>query len=158
MRGPIAQLEEPPAHNREVPGSRPGGPMHGMREKSGGALLLLFFSELRLRLPEAWNAEGAPRVHPFFLGSTRNSGKPASVSSFQFLVSSRARLGRACSRPSTRRMHERFTPADGCRNLKLETRNSKLTTRLLPRFVEEPFFGHGFACGRADEEVSWIQD
>ena len=24
--GPIAQLEEPPAHNRSVPGSNPGGP------------------------------------------------------------------------------------------------------------------------------------
>ena len=25
-KGPIAQLEEPPAHNRKVPGSNPGGP------------------------------------------------------------------------------------------------------------------------------------
>jgi hypothetical protein len=25
-QGPIAQLEEPPAHNRLVPGSNPGGP------------------------------------------------------------------------------------------------------------------------------------
>jgi hypothetical protein len=25
-RGPIAQLAEPPAHNRSVPGSNPGGP------------------------------------------------------------------------------------------------------------------------------------
>ena len=25
-RGPIAQLVEPPAHNRKVPGSNPGGP------------------------------------------------------------------------------------------------------------------------------------
>jgi hypothetical protein len=25
--GPIAQLEEPPAHNRSVPGSNPGGPI-----------------------------------------------------------------------------------------------------------------------------------
>ncbi len=26
IRGPIAQLAEPPAHNRSVPGSIPGGP------------------------------------------------------------------------------------------------------------------------------------
>ena len=26
LEGPIAQLEEPPAHNRSVPGSNPGGP------------------------------------------------------------------------------------------------------------------------------------
>ena len=26
--GPIAQLEEPPAHNRSVPGSNPGGPIN----------------------------------------------------------------------------------------------------------------------------------
>ncbi len=26
MFGPIAQLAEPPAHNRKVPGSNPGGP------------------------------------------------------------------------------------------------------------------------------------
>gem|GEM_PF-4559323 len=30
-RGPIAQLVEPPAHNRKVPGSNPGGPI-GKRE------------------------------------------------------------------------------------------------------------------------------
>lgn len=29
--GPIAQMEEPPAHNRKVPGSNPGGPT-GMEE------------------------------------------------------------------------------------------------------------------------------
>jgi hypothetical protein len=28
--GPIAQLEEPPAHNRSVPGSSPGGPTIGL--------------------------------------------------------------------------------------------------------------------------------
>lgn len=27
MVGPIAQLVEPPAHNRKVPGSNPGGPI-----------------------------------------------------------------------------------------------------------------------------------
>ena len=27
MFGPIAQLAEPPAHNRSVPGSIPGGPI-----------------------------------------------------------------------------------------------------------------------------------
>ena len=27
IQGPIAQLEEPPAHNRKVPGSNPGGPI-----------------------------------------------------------------------------------------------------------------------------------
>jgi hypothetical protein len=26
IRGPIAQRSEPPAHNRKVPGSNPGGP------------------------------------------------------------------------------------------------------------------------------------
>ena len=26
LKGPVAQLAEPPAHNRKVPGSSPGGP------------------------------------------------------------------------------------------------------------------------------------
>jgi hypothetical protein len=32
--GPIAQLAEPPAHNRSVPGSIPGGPMHHLFDVS----------------------------------------------------------------------------------------------------------------------------
>ena len=39
LRGPIAQLVEPPAHNRQVPGSRPGGPTTqascGQQERAG---------------------------------------------------------------------------------------------------------------------------
>ena len=36
--GPIAQLAEPPAHNRKVPGSIPGGPTgEGHDEKKGRA-------------------------------------------------------------------------------------------------------------------------
>ena len=31
--GPIAQLEELPAHNRSVPGSSPGGPTRGFIEE-----------------------------------------------------------------------------------------------------------------------------
>src|SRR4030067_1468724 len=34
IKGPIAQLVEPPAHNRKVPGSNPGGPI----EKKEGDL------------------------------------------------------------------------------------------------------------------------
>ena len=32
--GPIAQLVEPPAHNRSVPGSRPGGPTTPKRRRA----------------------------------------------------------------------------------------------------------------------------
>ena len=39
--GPIAQLEEPPAHNRSVPGSNPGGPINSI-EKAWNAFHAFF--------------------------------------------------------------------------------------------------------------------
>jgi hypothetical protein len=40
-QGPIAQLVEPPAHNRSVPGSNPGGPTTD--KEKGGEWMILFF-------------------------------------------------------------------------------------------------------------------
>jgi hypothetical protein len=66
-KGPIAQLEEPPAHNRLVPGSNPGGPtkasgcrMHTKEsQKKPGAIREIRFIE-----------KGAPeRCALFILGT-----------------------------------------------------------------------------------------
>lgn len=38
--GPIAQLAEPPAHNRKVPGSIPGGPINNKRCVKNAPLLI----------------------------------------------------------------------------------------------------------------------
>ncbi len=45
--GPIAQLEELPAHNRLVPGSSPGGPTRGSIENK--SLVLWFISKVIIR-------------------------------------------------------------------------------------------------------------
>ena len=36
LRGPVAQRSEPPAHNRVVPGSNPGGPTTRPIDAAGG--------------------------------------------------------------------------------------------------------------------------
>ena len=45
--GPIAQLEELPAHNRLVPGSSPGGPTIGFIENK--SLVLWFIGKVVIR-------------------------------------------------------------------------------------------------------------
>ena len=42
LQGTIAQLVEPPAHNRSVPGSNPGGPTKD-EGKQGRILIAVFF-------------------------------------------------------------------------------------------------------------------
>lgn len=47
LSGPIAQLEELPAHNRSVPGSSPGGPTRCSIE--GKSLVLWYISNMVIR-------------------------------------------------------------------------------------------------------------
>ena len=55
--GPIAQLVEPPAHNRKVPGSNPGGPINELLTNVSNreiSILLLFKSKILI------SEKGAP--------------------------------------------------------------------------------------------------
>jgi hypothetical protein len=58
--GPIAQLAEPPAHNRSVPGSIPGGPTHTNLDSAPGGLNDLFGRRLGLRRMRALSVKANP--------------------------------------------------------------------------------------------------
>lgn len=63
LRGPIAQLVEPPAHNRQVPGSRPGGPTTqascGQQERAGRFFCAQHTSIFPIRTAAGENASHA---------------------------------------------------------------------------------------------------
>ncbi len=101
-KGPIAQLAEPPAHNRSVPGSNPGGPTNYCvmkigdkpeREFSrpverkiwllGGEQGSVLQSEAEI--PRDLGKKGAPhRLHPFFCAE---GGPLFQISDFGFWIS-----------------------------------------------------------------------
>ena len=69
--GPIAQLVEPPAHNRKVPGSNPGGPTY---IKKGEQLVICLAVTMKRNHQRSLDIRGiylliesAPQVGAFFL-------------------------------------------------------------------------------------------
>ncbi len=70
--GPIAQREEPPAHNRKVPGSNPGGPTRLKIMRSMGTQESAKTYRLQPRKGEAGIKKCTPRGAFLFLGRERN--------------------------------------------------------------------------------------
>jgi hypothetical protein len=95
--GPIAQLAEPPAHNRSVPGSNPGGPTN-----YGGMKIGVYY----IRQPVEWKniclSEGQGSVWQWKTEIPRDSGKGCGKEAAPFFYALRScqdrdRVKKTCS-------------------------------------------------------------